>query len=48
MLQMERAMSLHQVIEVEAGAQTLCMTMQDFRRAGDAFVAKQRPVFRGV
>jgi enoyl-CoA hydratase/carnithine racemase len=47
MLQMEWAMSLDQAIEAEAVAQALCMTTQDFRRAYDAFVAKQRPVFKG-
>ncbi len=47
MLQMEWAMSVEQAIEAEAVAQALCMTTQDFRRAYDAFVAKQRPVFRG-
>jgi enoyl-CoA hydratase/carnithine racemase len=47
MLQMEWAMSLDQAIEAEAVAQALCMTTQDFRRAHDAFVARQRPVFRG-
>lgn len=47
MLQMEWAMSVDQAIEAEAVAQALCMTTQDFRRAYEAFVAKQRPVFRG-
>ncbi|HZF75774.1 MAG TPA: enoyl-CoA hydratase family protein [Acetobacteraceae bacterium] len=47
MLQMEWAMSVDQAIEAEAVAQALCMTTQDFRRAYDAFVAKQRPVFKG-
>jgi len=47
MLQMEWAMSVEQAIEAEAVAQALCMTTQDFRRAYDAFVAKQRPSFRG-
>ncbi|SFK79460.1 enoyl-CoA hydratase family protein [Falsiroseomonas stagni] len=47
MLQMEWAMSLDQAIEAEAVAQALCMTTQDFRRAYDAFVAKQRPQFKG-
>ncbi|NKE47438.1 enoyl-CoA hydratase family protein [Roseomonas frigidaquae] len=47
MLAMEWAMSIEQAIEAEAVAQALCMTTQDFRRAFDAFVAKQRPVFRG-
>jgi enoyl-CoA hydratase/carnithine racemase len=47
MLQMEWAMSMDQAIEAEAVAQALCMTTRDFRRAYDAFVAKQSPVFRG-
>jgi enoyl-CoA hydratase/carnithine racemase len=47
MLQMEWAMSVEQAIEAEAVAQALCMTTKDFRRAYDAFVAKERPVFRG-
>ncbi|WP_237215546.1 enoyl-CoA hydratase family protein [Falsiroseomonas oryziterrae] len=47
MLQMEWAMSMDQAIEAEAVAQALCMTTLDFRRAYDAFVAKQRPVFKG-
>ncbi len=47
MLQMEWAMSVEQAIEAEAVAQALCMTTQDFRRAYDAFVAKQRPRFAG-
>jgi len=46
MLAMEWAMSLEQAIEAEAVAQALCMTTNDFRRAYDAFVAKQRPVFQ--
>ncbi|MBE9606710.1 enoyl-CoA hydratase family protein [Acetobacteraceae bacterium H6797] len=47
MLGMEWAMSVEQAIEAEAVAQALCMTTQDFRRAYDAFVAKQTPVFKG-
>jgi len=47
MLAMEWAMSIEQAIEAEAVAQALCMTTNDFRRAYDAFVAKQRPQFRG-
>jgi enoyl-CoA hydratase/carnithine racemase len=47
MLQMEWAMSVEQAIEAEAVAQALCMTTRDFRRAYDAFVAKQRPQFKG-
>jgi enoyl-CoA hydratase/carnithine racemase len=47
MLQMEWAMPVDQAIEAEAVAQALCMTTQDFRRAYEAFAAKERPVFRG-
>ena len=47
MLGLEWAMGVEQAIEAEAVAQALCMTTQDFRRAYDAFVAKQRPQFRG-
>lgn len=47
MLAMEWSMSVEQAIEAEAVAQALCMTTKDFRRAFDAFVAKQRPVFEG-
>ncbi|MFC0388728.1 enoyl-CoA hydratase family protein [Muricoccus vinaceus] len=47
MLAMEWSMSVEQAIEAEAVAQALCMTTRDFRRAYDAFVAKQRPVFEG-
>jgi len=46
MLAMEWAMSIEQAIEAEAVAQALCMTTGDFRRAYEAFVAKQRPVFQ--
>ena len=31
----------------EAEAQAICMQKQDFQRAFDAFVAKQKPVFEG-
>ena len=34
-------------LEAEAVAQALCMTTGDFRRAYEAFVAKQKPVFAG-
>ncbi len=46
MLGIEWSMGVEQAIETEAVAQALCMTTQDFRRAYDAFVAKQRPVFQ--
>ncbi len=45
MLGLEWAMGVEQAIEAEAVAQALCMTTADFRRARDAFVAKQAPVF---
>ena len=47
MLALEWAMGIEQAIEAEAVAQALCMTTQDFRRAYEAFAAKQRPVFKG-
>jgi enoyl-CoA hydratase/carnithine racemase len=47
MLHQEWAMSLDQAIEAEALAQAVCMQTKDFRRAYDAFVAKQKPVFAG-
>ena len=47
MLAQEWSMSLDQAIEAEAQAQALCMGTADFRRAYDAFVAKERPVFEG-
>jgi enoyl-CoA hydratase/carnithine racemase len=39
--------SLETAIEMEAQAQAICMATNDFRRAFDAFAAKQRPVFEG-
>ena len=47
MLHQEWSMSLDQAIEAEAVAQAVCMQTQDFKRAYDAFVAKQKPVFAG-
>ncbi|HLY32174.1 MAG TPA: enoyl-CoA hydratase family protein [Ktedonobacterales bacterium] len=47
MLHQEWAMGLDEAIEAEAQAQAICMQTQDFQRAYDAFVAKQRPVFEG-
>jgi enoyl-CoA hydratase/carnithine racemase len=47
MLAQEWSMSLEQAIEAEAQAQAICMQTQDFRRAYDAFVAKQKPKFEG-
>lgn len=47
MLQQEWNVSVDQAIEMEAQAQALCMGTQDFRRAFEAFAAKQSPVFEG-
>ena len=47
MLQQEWAMTIDQAIEAEAQAQAICMQTQDFRRAYEAFAAKQKPVFKG-
>lgn len=47
MLLQEWSVPLDQALEMEAQAQAICMGTQDFRRAYDAFSAKQRPVFEG-
>jgi enoyl-CoA hydratase/carnithine racemase len=47
MLHQEWAMTLDQAIEAEAQAQAICMQTQDFKRAYEAFAAKQRPQFEG-
>lgn len=47
MLSQEWNVSVDQAIEMEAQAQALCMSTQDFRRAFEAFAAKQSPVFEG-
>ncbi len=47
MLAQEWSMSLEQAIEAEAQAQAICMQGNDFRRAYEAFVAKEKPVFAG-
>jgi enoyl-CoA hydratase/carnithine racemase len=47
MLHQEWNMGVDQAIEAEAQAQAICMLTEDFRRAYEAFVAKQRPVFQG-
>ena len=43
----EWAVSLETAIEMEAQAQAICMATGDFRRAFEAFAAKQTPVFEG-
>jgi enoyl-CoA hydratase/carnithine racemase len=47
MLQQEWAMTIEQAVEAEAQAQAICMQTQDFKRAFEAFSAKQTPVFGG-
>ncbi len=47
MLHQEWNMSVDQAIESEAQAQAICMMTEDFNRAYQAFVAKQKPVFQG-
>lgn len=47
LLHQEWNMGIDEAIEAEAQAQAICMQTQDFRRAYDAFVAKERPVFQG-
>jgi len=46
-LNVEWNMGLEQAIEAEAQAQAICMKTQDFRRAFEAFAAKEQPVFEG-
>ena len=43
----EWSMGIDDAIEAEAQAQAICMQTQDFERAYNAFVAKQKPVFSG-
>jgi enoyl-CoA hydratase/carnithine racemase len=47
MLNQEWSMSLEAAIEAEAQAQAICMQTRDFRRAYEAFAAKQKPQFEG-
>lgn len=47
MLNQEWSMSIDQAIEAEAQAQAICMQTEDFKRAYDAFVTKEKPVFEG-
>jgi enoyl-CoA hydratase/carnithine racemase len=46
-LHQEWAMTIDQAIEAEAQAQAICMLTEDFKRAYEAFVAKQKPQFQG-
>ena len=47
MLAQEWSMSIEQAIEAEAQTQAICMQTGDFKRAYDAFVAREKPVFEG-
>jgi enoyl-CoA hydratase/carnithine racemase len=47
MLHAEWSMSVDEAIDAEADAQAICMQTNDFRRAYEAFAAKQSPVFEG-
>ncbi len=47
MLHQEWSMGVDEAIESEAQAQAICMMTQDFHRAYNAFVAKQKPAFEG-
>ena len=47
MINQEWAMGIEEMIESEAQAQAICMMTQDFKRAFDAFAAKQKPRFEG-
>ncbi len=39
--------TIEEALEIEAEAQAICMQTNDFRRAYEAFAAKERPVFEG-
>ncbi|MBI1729181.1 enoyl-CoA hydratase family protein [Candidatus Acetothermia bacterium] len=47
MLNQEWSMSLDTAIEMEAQAQAICMQTEDFKRAYNAFLKKEKPVFEG-
>ena len=47
MLAQEWSMSIEQIIESEAQAQAICMQTGDFKRAYEAFIAKEKPKFQG-
>ena len=47
MLHQEWAMTVEQALEAEAQAQAICMLTEDYRRAYEAFVRRERPVFKG-
>ena len=47
MLHQEWNAGVDEAIEMEAQAQAICMQTRDFRRAYEAFAAKQKPAFEG-
>jgi len=47
MLHQEWSMGIDEAIEAEAEAQAICMQTHDFLRAYEAFVHKEKPVFKG-
>ncbi|WP_245572009.1 enoyl-CoA hydratase family protein [Brevundimonas aveniformis] len=47
MLDQEWSMGIDEMIESEAQAQAICMATGDFRRAFEAFAAKEKPRFEG-
>jgi enoyl-CoA hydratase/carnithine racemase len=47
MLDQEWSMGIEEIIESEAQAQAICMATGDFRRAFEAFAAKEKPAFKG-
>jgi enoyl-CoA hydratase/carnithine racemase len=47
MMHLEWNMGLDEAIDAEAQAQAICMATKDFSRAYQAFVGKQKPVFKG-
>jgi enoyl-CoA hydratase/carnithine racemase len=47
MLAQEWDMALPTAIEAEAQAQAICMKTNDFTRAYEAFIAKEKPDFKG-
>lgn len=47
MLDQEWAIGIAEAIEQEAQAQAICMQTGDFRRAYEAFVKKEKPIFEG-
>ena len=46
-LHQEWNMGIDEAIEAEAQSQAICMQTNDFMRAYEAFVAKEKPEFQG-